>query len=297
MAILRRASVVTCILLGSAAVQACELIREPLAITSTQDQPAVMSILSAGDSIARVLLTIVPASSDLFNPLEAPNWIPIADAHVRIVAGVDTITLMAQPGAAANACLAGSVHETSPAGALLPGCYVGAVPGGIQSGVTYGLLADLPGRGRIEGSTTVPAAAVILEPAAGAAIDTWTSGESWSDPASVQWSGVAEGSLLDLRVRSAEEECFVSLTPWYVQPPITNSRSAEIVVQMACPSGYTDVPGDIILTAFDSTYSRYRAAVSDNHPRSEASAGFTGPAIGVFGSAATVRHPVEFVAN
>ncbi|HEX2167679.1 MAG TPA: hypothetical protein VHG09_10650 [Longimicrobiales bacterium] len=295
MAVLRRASVFTYILACSVAVQACE-VRDPLDITLTEDQAAVMSVLSAGDSIARVLLTIIPGTYDPLNPSAELNWIPIGDAHVRLVAGADTITLSSQRGAASNACLTDPAYETSPARWLLPGCYVGMVPGGIRPGASYGLVADLPGRGRIEGRTTVPAEPVILQPAAGAAIDTWTSGGPQSEPTKVQWSGVAEDRMLELRVRSGDEECRVSLTPGFVHwVPITNSNSAEIIVQMGCPSERTEAAGDIILTAFDSTYSRYLPVIGDHHQQSEAAAGFTGPAIGVFGSAATVRHPVRFV--
>jgi hypothetical protein len=298
MAILRRTSNVICIVACTLAVQACDLIREPLAVTLTEDQATVMSVLTAGDSIARVLLMIVPAASDPFNPFGEPNWVPIADADVRLVAGADTIRLTARPDAAANACLAGPVHEASPAGALLRGCYVGAVPGGIQSGATYVLIADLPGHGRLEGRTTVPTALDMLQPSAGAEIETSTHGTPLT-PALVQWTG-ASGTV-ELRVSSRDDACTVYLVsaPGFLQLwlTVTDATSAEISVHLGCTTGAVETSGDIILTAFDDTYAGYVSRLGENRDRSEASAGFTGPAIGVFGSAATVKRAVQFVRN
>jgi hypothetical protein len=44
-----------------------------------------------------------------------------------------------------------------------------------------------------------------------------------------------------------------------------------------------------VLTTFDSVYSRFIRMTREHHHPSDASAGFTGPAIGVFGSAAAAR--------
>jgi hypothetical protein len=79
---------------------------------------------------------------------------------------------------------------------------------------------------------------------------------------------------------------------------VSGQTSAEVGVQLQCTAPIeTDVPGDIVLTAFDSTYSRYTRAIRDHHRMADAVAGFSGPAIGVFGSGASARQPVRFVPN
>lgn len=299
MAILRAIACRLCIAAACVPLVSCDLIREPLAVTLTDDRPFVGSVLLAGDSTARVLLSIVPAMGDRFNPFAEPFWIPIGDARVRLIAGSDTIPLVTQAGAATNPCIAGPVHETSPAGALLPGCYVGAVRGGIQSGATYRLIADVPGHGRIEGETTVPAAPSIRQPAAGADFAASAADAAPPPRVTVEWSSV-EAGIVELNVSSLDERCTIFITTgvfgYTIQPVIRDGTSAEIMVRMHCSAAVEDgVPGYISLTAFDSTYARYRYATGRNHPLSEASAGFTGPAIGHFGSAAPLRHPVQFV--
>lgn len=291
-----------CIAAACASLIACELIREPLAITLTEDRAFVRSVLLAGDSTARVLLSTVPATADPFNPFGEPNWIPIGDATVRLVAGADTIPLVTQAGAAANPCVAGTVHETSPAGALLPGCYVGTVPGGIQPGATYRMIADLPGHGRIEGETTVPAAPYVVQPAADADFVVWLNEEDRPPPVTVEWSPGGTGAMVALSVRSLDEHCNAFITEGPIgavlELGISDTTSADLLVRMYCSSMPAErTPGYLTLTAYDSTFTRYQRATRENHGITDASAGFTGPAIGVFGSAALLRHPVRFVAH
>lgn len=259
------------------------------------------SVLLAGDSTARVLISIVPAMSDPFNPFGQPNWIPIRDASVRLVAGPDTIPLISQAGAATNPCMEGPVHENSPAGDLLPGCYVGAVSGGIQPGLSYGLIADLPGHGRIVGQTTVPQSTYVLEPAAGAEFRVWGDDPAPPPPVTVEWSAVGPGILMQLDVRSLDEQCNVHITTGAIglmpEIGVRNATSADLLVRLHCAGASQDsAPGYLTLTAFDSAYARYQEATRKNHRILDASAGFTGPAIGVFGSAAMARHPVQFIA-
>lgn len=277
----------------------CDLIREPLAITLTEDRPFVRSVLLAGDSTARVLLSIVPAWSDPFNPFGEPNWIPIRDADVRLIAGADTIHLASQAGAPANPCLAGAVQDGSPAAVLLPGCYVGAVSGGIRPGTTYRLIADLPGHGRVEGQTLVPAPVSVVQPAAGADVVVWMN-DPGPPPLTVEWSAESAAAAVELNVRALDERCSAFITTGTFgevrEVALSGASSAELLIRMYCVSGMEqDIPGYLMLTAFDSAFARYQNATRSNHGMAEASAGFTGPAIGVFGSAALVRHPVRLV--
>ena len=280
----------------------CDLIREPLAITLTEDRPLVRSVLLAGDSTARVLLSIVPAMGDPFNPFGEPNWIPIGDADVRLIAGEDTIRLASQAGAPTNPCLAGPVQQGSPAAALLAGCYTGAVSGGIQSGTTYRLMADLPGHGRIEGQTLVPMPLAVLQPVSGGDVVVWTRDPAPPPPFTVEWSVEGAAATVELDVRSLDERCQAFITTGTVgqvrEVRVSEASSADLLVRMYCESAMEhDIPGYVMLTAFDSAFARYQDATRENHGMAEASAGFTGPAIGVFGSAALVRHPVRLVGN
>lgn len=300
MAILMRGTVVAA---AAFLCTACELTRSPTAITLTEDRVLVQSVLLAGDSTARVLIRFIPAEYDPFNPFAQPEWLPIADAAVRLVAGEDTIALLARTDTDVNPCVAGGIYPQTPAGDLLPGCYYAGVPGGIASGATYELIIDLPGRGMVRGRTSVPTPAQILAPAADASITAWTPVSGSPPRAAVSWAGGDVGQHAELSAVSLDSDCVTYISAAGIRFGSTSidmsaSGTREITVHLQCNGEYgPDVPGELRLTVFDTAYSRYIHAVRENHRMVDASAGITGPAIGAFGSAASVRQPVRFVPN
>ena len=139
----------------------CEFTRDPVAIEASETQYGVFAMLRAGVDSTTVLVA-------RFLPSPSPNglgWEGVSGANVRLVAGADTIALTELPFTAASCAVAIGGPAASPAG-----CYQGSIPGGIQSGSTYGLVVDIPDFGRIIGSTTVPAPPVIVSPVEGAVL-------------------------------------------------------------------------------------------------------------------------------
>ena len=281
------------------ALAACEFTRSPTAIMLTEDRVMLQSVLLAGDTTARALLRLIPADFDPFDPFAMPEWIPIEDATVRLVIAGDTIPMTPRLDASANPCLTGPVYDTAPAGALLPGCYIGSVPGGLMSGASYDLIIDLPGHGRVEGRTTIPDAPVITAPEAGSQIPATTPFRP-APAFTVAWTGAPAHLNADLRLASRSERCTAHIeeagfigVDWLA---VTGRTSVELGALLQCTEfSQSEVPGDIVLTTFDSVYTRFIRTTREHHHPSEASAGFTGPAIGVFGSAAAARQPVQFV--
>lgn len=280
---------------------ACEFTRSPTAITLTEDRVSLQSVLLAGDTTARALLRLIPANFDPFSPFAVPEWIPIEDATVRLVIAGDTIPMTPRLDASANPCLTGPVYDTAPAGALLPGCYIGRVPGGLMSGAAYDLIIDLPGRGRVQGRTTIPAAPVITMPEAGAQIPATTPFRS-APAFTVAWTGSPAHLNAELAMASRSQHCTAHIeesgfvgVDWLA---VTGRTSTELSALLQCTEfSPSTVPGDIVLTTFDSVYTRFRRMTSEHHHPADARAGFTGPAIGVFGSAAAARQPVQFVGH
>jgi hypothetical protein len=303
MAILMRTSRAACVAATVLALAACELTPSPTAITLTEERVMVQSVLLAGDTAARALIRLIPAMSDPFNPFAQPEWIPIAGATVRLVTGADTIAMTPRLSAPANPCLTGPLHENSPAADLLAGCYVGSVPGRIVSGGSYELIIDMPGRGRVQGRTVVPAALAIAAPEAGAQIAAATTFPGPGPGFTVTWAEAPPHRHVELDVAARAEQCTAHIAEGggffgVGGRVVSGQTSAEVGVQLQCTAPIeTDVPGDIVLTAFDSTYSRYTRAIRDHHRMADAVAGFSGPAIGVFGSGASARQPVRFVPN
>lgn len=284
------------------ALVGCELTRSPTAITLTEDRVMLQSVLLAGDSTARALIRLIPATSDPFNPFAQPEWIPIEGATVRLVSGADTTAMTPRPDAPVNSCMPGSLDPHSPAGALLPGCYIGSVPGGIVSGEAYELIIDLPARGRLHGSTIVPAVPVITAPEAGTRLATATTLPGTSPTFLVAWLGSPAARRAELAAESQDEQCTAHVpgTMWFDFGwiPVTGLTSAEVSVQLQCSvTRQTDVPGEMVLTTFDSVYTHYTRVTLDPHRMADATAGFTGPAIGIFASGAAARQPVTFVPN
>lgn len=287
-----------CLAAAVLALPACEFVRSPTAITLTEDRVMLQSVLLAGDTTARALLRLIPADFNPFNTFATSEWIPIEDATVRLVIAGDTIPMTPRLDAPANPCLTGPVYDTAPSGALLPGCYVANVPGGLVGGAVYDLIIDLPGRGRVEGRTTIPDVPVITVPEAGARIETAMPPQTYA----VEWTGAMPGRNAELRADSHDERCtalvagdggFFSFGFGWL--PVTG-QAADVRFTLQCTEfSESEVPGDIVLTTFDSVYTRFVRTTSDHHQMSDASAGFTGPAIGVFGSAASARQTVQFV--
>ena len=128
------------------ALTACDLTRSPTAITLTEDRVMIQSVLVAGDSMARVLIRLIPAQRDPLVPGGMDEARPVTDAVVRLAVGGDTVSLHARSDIAQNPCIDGGAHPHTPAGDLLPGCYFAELPERIAVGRTYELIVDLPDR-------------------------------------------------------------------------------------------------------------------------------------------------------
>lgn len=272
---------------------ACELVRDPMAVPLTEDRVSVHSVLMAGDTTARVLLSLVPATADPFDPFALPQWIPVTNAHVRLTRGADTLVLTVDSDTTVNACFGGPMYNQTPARELREGCYTAPVPDGIAGGAEFGLLIDLPGRGRVVGNTIIPVPPAILQPQSGATLPQAQGGEPTFP---VEWSGVEDARAAELTLAARDSGCVVHLTAGVfvrvASRVLLDVSSVDIGAVVQCTEPVEPVAADIVLTAYDAAYSRHLQRFGDNVPMSEAALGFTGPAIGVFGSGATARQPV-----
>ena len=283
------------------ALAGCDLQRAPTPLEFTQEQVTVHSMLVAGADSAAVLLTRV-----LPGPQANPRSRPLEGAAVRIVAGRDTLHLLPQ-GHGADACNGGG-HYGRIEHHLGPGCYMAAVPGGVGAGESYELIVDLPGGGRIHGTATVPDVPVLMSPDAGTEFETRDVPSSDIPPAVLtRWAPVGPEMRLELRLDLDHPDCTVDLDfeeggvqfglwPWPYEVTGRDSVSLRIVL-LSCyePVDITRLDGRLVLTAFDSAYSRYVQKAMNRSTRVDAaSVGITG-ALGVFAGAASADVPVVII--
>lgn len=282
--------------MAALAVGACDLSR-PVAFPPLEEQVVLTSVLLAGDTLARVLLQ---TASAVRSPGTAPpfsDFAPLTGATVRLIDGVDTVSLTPPAAGADNPCYSASVHEEQE---MLPGCYVGVVQRAFASGETYELIADLPGRGPVHGRTTIPAVPVIHAPSANAAIPF---AESAADAAAIriEWESRSADQDVELAVVPDDATCMGEISDgssfflFHRRYTVRGRTSADVSIGIGCNGTLPqELAGDILVTAFDTAYSRYARARGTNRPLVDAAAGFQGPAIGVFGSAASTRLNVVF---
>ena len=282
-------------------VAACE--REPTPIEMLGDRVVLQSVITAGETQSAVLLLRMNPNTNTGQSLAPLPGIP--GATVTLSDGTNSFAL--RPNPVNNRCNNQNTPGSPRDSALAAGCYTGSVAGGVRAGATYTLDVQLPDGKRIHGTTVVPALPpVIRSPASG---DTLRAGPPASDinptPVRVNWTTAVPAPLAHLAVFFPSVPCWARL-----RQPLDDSNgedrvdatgrdSVTVRITLDCDPSVVSRPrfdAQLVLTVFDESYARYAHEFdrSSGFRSDYASAGITG-ALGVFGSAATVRLPVVLV--
>jgi len=273
---------------------ACE--RAPTTLDVSHGQTLVHAMLPAGDSLAAVLITTsAPGPENVWLKITEKA---VSGARVQLESASGRVELVNAP--TDDACT-GFPPPLTENPDLAEGCYVGVVTGGIQPGVRYTLI-DLPSGRKVTGATTVPFPPSFIAPAAGAQI--MTGGvQGGKEPIHVRWAGT-------------DKAPYVTLVAGIVNEPACNVqlRSSDLFglslvhvtpfdsvalqsITVSCPGQSQPVQraAELVLTAYDSTYTEYiKGSWIGSRTNAEASAGLSG-AWGVFAASASARLPVTFV--
>lgn len=282
---------------------ACDFSHPPTYLPADEDQLLVGAVLHAGSDSAAVLLVRVGTEQ---GPPPA-----VSGAAVRIV-GPGGAGVLAEVTGPALPC----DRTTAPAvtGPPVPtGCYVGVVPGGIRAGAEYRLEVDVPTGERVRGRTVVPLPPVIHAPAEWQRVR----GEQTQNPytwmasaVDLRWTAAGAVTLTGSAGRAwsaevAEPRCVATLQG--MDNPPLHTAGDSLVARMyllGCRPGPNEPllqpdSGEVRVdvTAFDSAMTAYMRQPSTGNgvPRADASTGLQG-AFGIFGSAATSRRQVLFIA-
>jgi hypothetical protein len=271
------------------ALVACE--PEPTAIRFDHEPLVVQGMLIAGDTAATIAVFRAGAP-DVWNAGVASRG--VTDAVVMITQAADTFTLGHVPGA--------QCRYSPSAGNPDRGCYSGSIPGGVQHGRKYELTVRV-GAATVRGSAEVPQPPVLREPGAGFAITAPSSLDgSGADPVVVRWDGVAPDALAELNLRTATQDCGVTLRvgPLFMGSTLRLTGPSAItfsVAHVGCSQGVPTgtVPALLTLSAYDANFSRYVRSQTGGAVREvDAAIGLTG-AYGVFGAVASTRRDVSLL--
>lgn len=248
-----------------ALVAGCGFLRDPVALDEMSPQFGVFSVLQGGSDTASVLVVRFPTTTD-----DGRGWDGVAGATVRLVTGTDTIALVEEP-AASDACIA--LRTPVEVG----GCYRGVVAGGVTTGATYHLVADVPGFGRINGTATIPGAPTILSPVAGTRLRL---GQQYGDRPTMHLGieappGVARIEAL-LVPNDPARECEAYLTSalggWRLAMDPEDARDVTVGYFAYCrsqsggqPTG--ELPVILRASTFDAGYARFAENVFDDSPQ------------------------------
>jgi hypothetical protein len=286
------------VLCALSSVAACE--REPTPIEGLGDQVVLNSVINAGAAQAAVLLVRVVPDSNYRNQSVAR---PLPGAVVTLSDGTNSSTL--PPNRTPGRC-SYQVYGGQQDSALVGGCYAGPVTGGVRAGVTYSLDVQLPDGKRIHGTTTVPAPPNLRSPASGTTLQIAGPPDFNPPPMLVNWTTVVPAPLVHLVMSVPNLPCEVLMRlPQYADSNLridATGRDSLSIRLSALNCGDQNIENrtrfdaQLVLTVFDESYARYDQEFSrSSGVRSRyASLGITG-AVGVFGSAATVRLPVVLV--
>ena len=279
MAILTRAAVIVALAYSFG----CQ--RSPTLIDATQRSIAVHAVLVAGSDSATVLVTRPPSWQPIMTQ-------PIANAHVRLVHGSDTVVALNN----ARACV--RIAELA---ATSAGCYAALLPGGVRAGATYELLVNIAEETPIRGITRVPEPLQLLEPAASAepTVLLLAQPNRSATPVTARWSGAAPEARTELRIVTDRSDCVVRAArgeeSWWWSGldhvVVTGVDSATVrVAHLQCSQPLAErYAAHLVVTVYDESYSRY-VTWNDESPAT-VSAGLTG-AYGVFGAAASNAVPL-----
>lgn len=265
-----------------------------------QERVVVHSVLMAGADTVSVVLT---STSSFFSGDGRSTSKTLSGATVRLVAGGDTIPFVEQ-AELLNRC---AVRRSPTDPRLGTGCYLAALPGGVQAGATYELSIETVAHGTVRGRAKVPTAAVLLEPVALTEL-TVADQSHWRgevrDPVMVRWHGAEPGRRLELSLRTRAEGCRVAFSVGWrygenIGVELAGPDTASLHSRwLFCPGGEPaeSYPADIYLTVYDSAYTSYMShlRIYGSTPRHRAAFGVEG-ALGVFAGAATTTVPVTLV--
>ena len=286
----------------AAATDACDFLRDPVALQLDDGLVGVFSLLRAGQDTVAVLVVRFPPDPDF----DDPQFVGIGGAGVTLSGAGATLTLVEQP-VESSVCLA-PVHASAPQ-PRTAGCYRAVLAGGVVPGARYRLGVALPGGGVVEGAAVVPSPPVVLEPATGAEIEVPTQFEQ------VAGFGVAVeadelAALVEIGVRETdpERECSIRFHPsdnafGSVLLDPDEARDTTVQVQfVSCgiagqPASADQLPARLVVNAYDTAYARYREDVlgaGSAVGASFASAGLSG-AVGFFAGVGTSERAVVFV--
>lgn len=276
----------------------CEFARAPTALDIPESSIGAYGVLRAGSDTVSVLL--VRFRTDL-KYLER-GFDPISGADVRVISGNDTLRLAEAP-AGFSRCYTTELDSPNVGASAGPGCYAATLPGGVQSGREYRLLARLPDGIMVEGVAAVPAAPGILAPQADARVPA-SEGEY---TVRLVYTTPPGTGRVEVAVLSLDNACTIRFEDPTVRAggglQIGAAESNSVVVRInrvSCsergrPVARDAVPARLVLTAYDTAYARYAAETLDRGSvlGSRASVGLTG-ALGLFAGAASSERRITF---
>lgn len=274
---------------------ACQ--RAPTALDVSYGQVLVQAMLSAGDSLATVLITTSA-------PGPENEWLkiserPVSGAKVHLESLHGRVEL--ENAATDDDCI-GVPEPLTDSPDLTPGCYAATITGGIQPGARYTLAIDLPNGRQVTGQVTVPFPPSFTAPSAGAQI--MNGGIQGNEPTHVRWVDGETVPYLTIRMSIPDQpQCQMQMTAVNVLGAVyvlhvtgTDSITLQRVFAV-CRGQHQPVRGaaEIVITAYDSTYAEYIAGGWDGFRTNvKASAGLRG-AWGIFAASASARLPVTLV--
>lgn len=246
-------------LLGLVPLAACGgLLRDPVGIPGMETQYGVHSLLVAGADSASVLVVRYPPAPA---PSE-PDWEEVTDATIRLVAGADTLDLaLGAPGCTRTFN-----------GTPMARCYRAGVPGGIVAGRTYGLLVDIPGFGRITGTTRIPTPPVIVSPSEGTRIEATFTNNQWPTmPIRLDVAADARRVEVALLEQDPQRECqvhFLSARGILIldadeAAQLSPSRFTAICYTQSGPQPLGELPVVLRAVSYDAEYARYAEIAFD----------------------------------
>lgn len=254
-AILRAASL--CVIAG------CGFVRPPTEIENLEPQFGVFSLVRAGSDTISVLVARFPATGQVEG---------VSGATVKFIAASDTLVLIEQP-ASDTTCARNSFDGNA---LSIAGCYRAALPSRVQIGATYGLVADVPGFGRIVGSTRVPTPPTITSPAEGARIAAaHSNGQFPAIPLRVEAPADAERLEATLTARDPNRRCeafFIRYFGGAFGVLVLNADESETIeaqflancfTQSGPPQPLGELPAVVRATTFDSAYARFAEVAFD----------------------------------
>lgn len=319
MAVLTRLGATLAIVLAAS----CDFIPDPVALEDLAVRTMVHSLVRTGDDSVSVLVSRLYFQG-------TGTLARVSGAAVSIAAPERVLELVEDaPGAAPcfRRAFFGGREEDPPATAG-EGCYVAAVPGGIDAVERYELRIELQDGTRIEGEAVAPAPPTIHAPAPGTAV-VLESGEfeggAVPAPFTLEWTTPAAGALIEIDAFAGGvfraggpvpgAGCHVDADLYdpdggrTFDDDIPGSSTTVVLRNLGC-----SVPGDTVervalndwdslhvrlrVTSYDSTYAGYYRRVirgGGSVGEDDASAGLEGAA-GVFAGVAVADRRITVIA-